>query len=160
MRTENSIVINAELPRIFETAADLSQWPAILPHYRWVRYLERSPGWNRVIMAARRGWIPIRWASIQEIDADLREVRFHHLKSFTKGMDVVWSFTQSGPGVVVRISHTLDPRIPLVGDFISEKIIGDFFVRHVADQTLNHMKAYLESSRKPGQASAKTYVAE
>jgi len=28
---------------IFETAANLELWPRILPHYRYIRYLERAP---------------------------------------------------------------------------------------------------------------------
>ena len=146
METENSIVIHAELRRIFDAASDLSRWPVILPHYRWVRYLERSPRRNRVVMAARRGWIPIRWTSLQEIDPEKREVRFRHLKAFTKGMEVVWRFAPAEKSVVVTISHTLKPKVPLPGKFVTDRIIGDFFVRYVAARTLACMKSYLEAS--------------
>jgi ribosome-associated toxin RatA of RatAB toxin-antitoxin module len=144
MRAENSIVMYAPLEKIFEIAADLSLWPKILPHYRWVWYIEKSPTKNVVQMAAMRGWIPIQWTSVQEIDRERMQVRFRHFKAFTKGMEVVWTFTATHDGVEVRIRHDLKPTIPIIGTFIAEKIIGKFFVSHVANRTLTHMKAYLE----------------
>ena len=54
---------------IFETAANLELWPKILPHYRYIRFLERGANRNLVIMAARRSGIPISWTSEQIIDA-------------------------------------------------------------------------------------------
>lgn len=59
-------------------------------------------------------------------------------------MHVVWTFTPHNDLVEVRIRHDLQPRIPLVGTFIAEKIIGDFFISFIANQTLSHFKRYLE----------------
>ncbi len=146
MHKENSIIINAPRARIFEAASDLSQWPRILPHYRWIRYIEKSLNKNLVVMGARRGWIPIQWTSEQIIDPERSEVRFHHLKAFTKGMDVVWTFKERADGVEVKISHDLKPRIPLIGRFVAESIVGDFFIHYIANRTLYHMKLYLESN--------------
>ena len=53
---------------IFETAADLELWPKILPHYRYIEFLERGPDRNIVVMAAQRSGIPISWTSEQIID--------------------------------------------------------------------------------------------
>lgn len=144
MHKENSIVINAPRARIFEAASDISQWPRILPHYRWIRYIEKSPNKNLVVMGAWRGWIPIQWTSEQIIDPERNEVRFHHLKAFTKGMEVVWTFTDRSGGVEVKISHYLKPRIPLIGRFVAESIVGNFFIHYIATRTLHHMKLYLE----------------
>lgn len=146
MHAENFIIMKAPLEKIFETAADLSLWPKILPHYRWVRFLEQSPGRNVVQMAARRKWIPVKWTSEQEIDPEKTEVRFYHLKAFTKGMHVVWTFRATDQGVEVRIRHDLQSGIPLIGKFISEKVIGAFFISYIANQTLTHMKRYVEAT--------------
>lgn len=132
---------------IFETAANLELWPRILPHYRYIHYLERGPERNVVIMAARRGPIPISWTSEQIIDRDKMEVRFHHLKAFTKGMDVVWTFTETAEGVRVEIVHDMRFRIPTLAP-IAEVIIGNFFIHPVASRTLRCIKAYLEQSQK------------
>jgi len=145
MHKENSIVIDAPKTLIFEAAANLAEWPRILPHYRWIRYIEKSGTKNVVVMAAKRGWVPIHWTSEQEIDVHRFEVRFHHLKAFTKGMDVVWTFKERSDGVEVKISHDLKPTVPLIGRFITEQIVGSFFIHYVASKTLHHMKIYLES---------------
>jgi len=146
MQAVNQIVMQAEMEKIFETAADLSLWPIILPHYRWVKYLEKSPQDNVVVMAAKRKWIPIKWTSRQEIDPLHKQVRFLHLKAFTKGMRVVWTFDQVENGVLVKIEHQLSSRIPIIGPFIANVIVGKFFIDYVANQTLRCMKAYLETS--------------
>ena len=145
MHTENMIIIRAPLGAIFETAADLSRWPEILPHYRWIRYLERSDERNVVTMGAKRGWIPVHWTSEQIVDRKKMEIRFYHLKAFTKGMVVIWSFNPGKDGVTVRIQHDLKPTMPLVGKFVAEVIIGGYFISFIAQQTLTHLRDYLES---------------
>jgi hypothetical protein len=147
MRKTNSIIMRAPRTLIFETAANLALWPRILPHYRYIRYLEKSPARNVVIMAALRSGIPITWTSIEEIDRERMEVRFHHLKAFTKGMEVIWSFTEIPEGVLVEIRHDMKFRIPALAP-LAEPIIGGFFIHHVANKTLRHMKAYVETKAK------------
>ena len=144
MHKTNSIVMRAPKMSIFETAADLELWPKILPHYRYIRYLERSPDRNVVIMAATRSGIPIKWTSEQIIDREKVEVRFHHLKAFTKGMLVVWTFQETPAGVLVEIAHDLNFRVAALAP-LAEPIIGDFFIHHIANRTLQCMKTYLET---------------
>jgi len=143
MHKTNSIIMRAPKMSIFETAANLELWPKILPHYRYIRYLERSPDRNIVEMAAVRSGIPIKWTSEEIIDRDRVEVRFHHLKAFSKGMRVVWTFEEKPDGVLVTIVHDLHFRIPVLAP-IAEPIIGDFFTHNVANKTLRCMKAYVE----------------
>jgi ribosome-associated toxin RatA of RatAB toxin-antitoxin module len=145
MRKINSILMRAPKMSIFETAANLELWPKILPHYRYIHYLERSPNRNIVVMAATRSGIPISWTSEQIIDREKCEVRFHHLKAWTKGMRVVWTFEDTPTGVLVKISHDLRFRIAVAAPVV-DLIIGDFFIRNVANKTLRCMKAYVEAS--------------
>ena len=126
--------------------ADLSLWPEMLPHYRSIIYYEKSEKRNVVRMSAWRGWIPISWTSVQEVDPGRHEIRFLHLKAFTKGMVVVWTFTKTDEGVVVRIRHDLNPSIPLIGGLIADHIVGRFFIGYIAPRTLAHMKRYVESN--------------
>jgi len=136
--------MHAPKTSIFETAADLELWPKILPHYRYIHYLERSPNRNVVVMAAKRSGIPIAWTSEQIIDRQKWEVRFHHLKAFTKGMRVVWTFQERPAGVLVEISHDLQFRVNLLAP-MADKIIGDFFIHNIASKTLRSIKAYVEA---------------
>ena len=144
MHTANSIIIRAPQSMIFETAANLELWPKILPHYRYIRYLERSPERNLVVMAAVRSGIPISWTSEQIIDRERCEIHFRHLKAWTKGMHVVWTFRDTPAGVLVEILHDLRFRIRLLGPIV-EPIIGKGFIHPVATETLRWMKMYLES---------------
>ena len=144
MHKTNSIIMQASRPEIFETAANLEFWPKILPHYRYIKYLERGTDRSIVIMAANRSGIPISWMSEQVIDREKFEVRFHHLKAFTKGMLVVWTFQETPAGVLVEIAHDLNFRVPVLAP-VAEPIIGDFFIHHIANRTLQCMKTYLET---------------
>jgi len=145
MHKSNSIIMCAPRMTVFETAANLEMWPRILPHYRYIRYLEQSPNRNIVIMSATRSGIPISWTSEQIIDRDRVEVRFHHLKALTKGMQVIWTFQEVPAGVRVEIKHDLSFRVSFLAP-IADKIIGDFFIHNVANKTLRCMKSYVESS--------------
>jgi len=143
MHKTNSILIRAPKISIFETAANLELWPEILPHYRYIRFLQRGLDRNVVVMAARRSGIPISWTSEQIIDRSRLEIHFHHLKAWTKGMRVVWTFSDASDGVLVTISHNLRFRIPALAPII-DPIIGDFFIHNIANKTLLCMKAFVE----------------
>jgi aromatase len=144
MHKTNSIIMHAPKMSIFETAANLELWPKILPHYRYIRYLERSPNRNVVVMAAVRSGIPISWTSEQIIDREKFEVHFHHLKAWTKGMRVVWQFKETPGGILVEILHELRFRIPALAPIV-DPIIGEFFISNVANKTLRCMKEYVEA---------------
>ena len=131
MNCENSTVIRAPLPAIFAATSNLENWPNVLPHYRWVHKI----GPDTYQMAARRGWLPIKWTS--RFEASDGELRFHHLKAFTRGMDVRWTFTQTDDGVLVRISHKLDHWYA--------GLLARLFIHPVATRTLAAFKQHLES---------------
>jgi ribosome-associated toxin RatA of RatAB toxin-antitoxin module len=146
MNTESTILIRAPKQTIFETAADLSRWPELLPHYRYIHYLERGQDRHVVKMACHRDGIPIAWVSEQIIDRDRMEIRFKHLRAFTKGMEVVWSFDERPDGTFVRIVHVLRFRVPALAP-IADRIIGGFFIDNIAHKTLRAFKAHLEAAR-------------
>ncbi len=145
MQTGNSIIIQAPRDAIFETAAALENWPRILPHYRYIRFLESNAQRSIVEMAALRSGIPISWTSEFVVDRERMELRFLHLKKFTRGMKVVWTFQETPLGVLVEIAHVLRFRVAALAP-IAEPIIGGFFIHHVANQTLRAMKAHLEKT--------------
>jgi aromatase len=144
MHKTNSILMHAPKTAIFDAAANLELWPKILPHYRYIRFLERGADRNIVVMAARRSGIPVSWTSEQIIDRDKFEIHFHHLKAWTKGMRVVWTLSDTPEGVQVTISHDLRFRIPVLAPFV-DPIIGNFFIHNVANKTLRCMKTYVEA---------------
>jgi len=96
VRTVDQVSIRAPVDRIFDVATDVERWPAILSHYRWVRFLDRCDGGGTVEMAAWRPFGPIRyptwWVSEMTVDPLAREIRYRHVRGMTRGMDVVWRF--------------------------------------------------------------------
>src|SRR2546430_16688486 len=94
MLTVDRVFIRAPVERVFQVAADIERWPELLPHYRWVRFLERQPSGGVVEMAAWRPFGPVRyptwWVSRMTIDRPAREIRYNHLRGITRGMDALW----------------------------------------------------------------------
>jgi ribosome-associated toxin RatA of RatAB toxin-antitoxin module len=147
MRTSNVITIQAPLERIFNTASDLARWPDFLSHYRYNRFLSSMPWGGIVKMSAVRTVIPTTWISEYRIDTETPQLYFKHLKSAlnaTRGMVVVWHFTESPEGVRVEITHDLELHWPLIGGFVSKYIVGLFFIHHIASCTLAGLKRKVE----------------
>jgi len=149
MRTTNTITIQAPLERIFSVASDLARWPDFLSHYRYNRFLSPMPNGGIVKMSAVRTFIPTTWISEYRIEPEKRQLYFKHLRSAfnaTRGMVVVWYFTETPEGVRVEITHDLELHWPLIGGFVSKYIVGLFFIHHIASLTLAGLKRKVESS--------------
>jgi len=145
VQTENSILIKAPLDKVFGATSNLLLWPKVLPHYRWIRILRVGDDGVIVKMAARRGCLPIQWTSRFQVDPNTPELRFEHLKAFTRGMTVQWTYTPTTEGVLVRISHELK-RASAFGRWFAHRVLGEMFIRPVAARTLFHFKQYLEQN--------------
>ena len=154
MTTVDEQLVRAPLARIFALAADVERWPSLLPHYRYVRYVERrADGGGTVDMSANRPfgivqW-PTRWRSRMRLfppGQSLRpSVRFSHIGGATKGMEVEWTFQEAAGGTLVRIVHAWDgPRIPVVGELAASMVIGPVFVHGIASRTLAGLAASAE----------------
>lgn len=150
MRTVDRIRVHAPLARVFAAASAVERWPAILPHYRWVRRVERS----LVEMAAWRPFGPFKyptwWVSEMTVDRAAGEIRYRHVRGITRGMDVVWRLvetTDGGGGVDAEIVHTWDgPRWPIVGRLAADLVIGPVFIHGIASRTLLGIKRAAEAS--------------
>lgn len=143
------IDIAAPLARAFAVAADVERWPAILPHYRFVRIEDcRGDGSAVVAMSANRpfgpfGW-PTWWTSEMWIDRAAGEVRYRHIKGVTTGMDVVWRLTPTDAGTHVDLIHAWDgPRWPVIRT-PAALVILPIFVHGIAWRTLAGVKAEAE----------------
>jgi uncharacterized membrane protein len=146
MHTENSLVIRADLATVYDLAAAVERWPAILPHYRWVRVLEDHGGRRVVEMAAHRDGVPLWWCAEQVLDPAARRISFRHVRGVTTGMAVEWSFLPDANGVRVSIHHDLHLGWPVVGGIVANCIIGPLFVSNIAGKTLRRIKLLAERS--------------
>ncbi len=150
MRTLDSTLISAPIDRIFRLASDVERWPEFLTHYRWVTMLERGTSGGTVEMAAWRPFgvfkYPTWWVSEMEVVPDRREVRYHHVRGITTGMDVVWTLTSAGDRIEVTIVHEWSgPRWPLIGGVAANWVIGPVFIHGIASRTLAGIKRMAEA---------------
>ena len=149
-------LIRAPLDRVFAFARDVERWPEILPHYRWVRMLERRADGGRVEMAAWRpfGPAPLRYPAwwVSEMRVDLASgrpvIRYRHVDGITRGMDVEWLLQPSTEGgVAVEIVHRWSgPGWPLVGALAADLVIGPVFVHGIASRTLAGIRRRAEAT--------------
>lgn len=147
MYTLDQSTVSAPVDLCYRVGADVERWPDILPHYRWVRFHDRTDfGTGRVEMAAWRRFGPLRWpvwwVSEMSVDENEPAVHYLHVDGITTGMRVVWKFEEAGENRTnVSIVHEWDegPRWPLPGflrRLIANVIIGPVFIHHVASRTL------------------------
>lgn len=147
MHSELSINIKATLPRIFETAADLENWPAFLPHYIRNDYFSRSPWGGIINMSCHRPPFKLAWTSIYRIDRANRTLYFEHLRPLTRGMKVLWRFeSQPDQSIRVVIVHDFSLPWPVIGPFIARFVVGHLLIDHVAKRTLCCLKAKVEAN--------------
>lgn len=144
MRTKDSILVEADIDKVFDVAADVERWPEILPHYRWVKVLDVYSGNPKVEMAARRGWIPVKWTAVQTVRPAKYCIRYVHTGGPTRGMKVEWRLKKEGRSVRITIVHDLTLDAPIVRSVIGQWVVGNIFVHYIATQTLHRMKELLE----------------
>jgi ribosome-associated toxin RatA of RatAB toxin-antitoxin module len=119
--TANEIIIQGDPDRIYAVAAAVEEWPAFLPHYRWVRVHGREGNRRTVEMAAWRPLIPwssisarveserrrsrglpVRWISHQWLWPEERRITFRHIGGLSRGMEVEWRIEPVEASVVRR----------------------------------------------------------
>lgn len=148
MQSTLSVEIEAPAKLVFELARDLERWPALLPHYRDVRVLERHPdGAVTARMIAIRpvvpklGYgLPVAWRARSWSEAGPKRIRFMHQGGATNGMVVTWRIEPTVFGCRVSIEHIFNPRVPGWSSFVER-----LFVRPIATRTLATFKAIAEA---------------
>ena len=146
MHITHSAVIFASPGAVFGVAADVERWPSLHPAYRWCRVLER--GSDRLVFEMAgliRGW-PARWTAVQEREPSSRHLVFRHIKGITTGMRVDWSLHSHQGGTTVTLDHDLVMPWPLVGELITDLIVGPVFIDWIARQTLMAIKRAAEQT--------------
>jgi len=143
MKTIDETVCMAPVDVAFKVAADVEGWPAILPHYRWVKFRSKTGFAEGIVeMAAWRPFGPLKyptwWLSEMTHDPDEHTVFYRHIGGITRGMDVRWQVSEAeGGGSLLRIVHEWDgPEWPMIGSFAANAVIGPHFIHVIASLTL------------------------
>ncbi len=154
MTTVDEQLVHAPLHRMFALAANVEQWPALLKHYKFVRFVERRrDGGGIVDMSANRPFGIVQWPTWWQSKMQVRVpgsgpapgIRFTHIDGVTTGMEVEWTFTETPQGTHVRILHMWDgPSVPMVGGRAATMVIGPVFVHGIASRTLKGLADHAE----------------
>jgi len=143
--TRNAVDIAAPAAAVYALGAATERWPELLPHYRYVRVLERRDDVRVVAMGARHGVFPLSWVAEQTNDPRTPHIAFRHLRGWTRGMDVEWIFEPIAGGTRVTIEHRLAFAFPIAAGWLGRHVVSDYFVRGVAARTLARMKMLAEA---------------
>ncbi|MDE3054425.1 MAG: hypothetical protein KGL38_05130 [Gemmatimonadota bacterium] len=147
MRTVDQRVVRAPARAIFALAREVERWPALLSHYRAVRFIERTAdGGGVVTMAAVRPFGPYDWPTSWTSEMQVHDaaggapwIRFRHVRGVTRRMEVLWAFREDegGAATTVTILHLWNgPDWPLIGAWAARRVIGPAFVHGIASLTL------------------------
>lgn len=152
MQTRNEIDVYGEperaSKRIFQLAAELQNWPKILPHYWRMNVLEHSEGHKVADFGAYRDFglrFPCRWRARQELFPDEGRITFQHIGGITKGMWVEWRIEPRKDHVHVTIYHELTYPVPVLGPLFANHIVGKLFIHNIASKTLHCFKEKVEA---------------
>jgi uncharacterized membrane protein len=150
MRTVDCTRMRAPIERVLAAAVDVERWPALLPHYRRVRMLERRTDGGLVEMAAWRPFGPFNyptwWVSEMRVDRAASAVHYRHVRGITAGMDVVWRLKPAGDDTEVTIVHDwAGPPWPVVGGAAAAWVIGPVFIHGIASRTLAGIRRAVEA---------------
>jgi uncharacterized membrane protein len=149
VRSALSIDIDAPRELVYELAADVPRWPALLPHYLDVRILSQHEDGSitarmlatRTVAEAVGYGIPVAWRARVWQDPAALGLQFRHLGGATNGMAVTWRIQAREGGCRVIIEHVFEP--PLAG---WAPFVDRLFVRPIAGRTLATFKAIAESA--------------
>lgn len=161
MATVDERLVRAPLARIFALAAAVEGWPALLKHYRFVRFVERRrDGGGIVDMSANRPFGIVQWPTWWRSRMQVRapgisatpSIRFTHVEGVTAGMDVEWTFSDAPGGTHVRILHVWNgPSVPVVGATAATLVIGPVFIHGIASRTLEGLATHAERAAIAGE---------
>ena len=158
MHTENVVTIHAPLSRVFTLGSDIGNWPAILPHYRWVTVFSDDGRVKQAEMAARRNSFPVKWRTSQILLPEENKIVFFHTGGVTRGMYVEWRLVEipaeEGGGVRVSLWHELSYPLSWLTGWFAEHIVGNMFVSYIAGTTLARVKTLAEQESGGGAATA------
>lgn len=142
--------INAGLPTVFRLASEVELWPALIPHVRSARVLQRR-GQQRLV-AVRVCWhgLPLAWRAIHTLDRDAGTIAFRQVTGPARGSTVRWRIVPAGGGGVdVSMGQTARVWWPLPGrGFVLP--LAERVGRELGETTLARIKQIAEGGSLAG----------
>jgi ribosome-associated toxin RatA of RatAB toxin-antitoxin module len=143
-KLENSIIINANLEKIYKLAQAVERYPEFIPVYKKSKIIGRENGKIIIERAALINQRIMRWKSKAWFDYN-KSIEFEQIEGRLKGMRVKWFFEQLPNGTKVTIIHIFKLHIPLVGWFL-EKLVARPRIEKTAGNVLIALKNKIEKN--------------
>lgn len=143
IRTVNSILIKADLNRVFSVAADMEKYPEFIPSYKEVKVVSREGNKMIVERIGQVGKKTVKWKSCVMLEPN-KSIYAEQLEGPIKGMQIQWLFEDTRDGVKITLTHDFEyKKIPLIGSLIGKLIVAKI-VKQMADETLKGIKIKVE----------------
>lgn len=142
------VTVAAPAETVFRLAAEVELWPALLPHVRSARVLERRGRRQLFTVRARwRGW-PVGWLAVAELDAARGSIRVRHTSPLTRGTTELWSVAPFPDGETCRLAVQIE--LPSRAPGVVRRL-GARIARDLAEMTLARLRAVAEGASLAGQ---------
>ncbi|MFH1562292.1 MAG: SRPBCC family protein [Nitrospirota bacterium] len=143
IRTVNSILIKADMNRVFSVAADMEKYPEFIPSYKEVKVVSREGNKMIVERIGQVGKKAVKWKSCVTIEPN-KSIKAEQLEGPIKGMQIQWLFENTKDGVQITLTHDFEyKKIPLIGNLIGKLIVARI-VKKMAEETLKGIKGRAE----------------
>ncbi len=146
MRSSEDVLVNAEPSTVYRVAAEVAEWPDLMPHFRWVSVLGEAGNRVSLVMAARLGPLPMRWRAEQTLYPELTRIVFRHVGGPTAKMIVELRFAPTPSGTVAMVVSNLNVGWPIVGKLAEALFVG-VLSRQLARRTLLRLKRLAEAEQ-------------
>lgn len=143
IRTVNSILIKADIDRVFSVAADMEKYPEFIPSYKEVKVVSREGNKMLVERIGQVGKKMVKWKSCVMLEPN-SSIYAEQIEGPIKGMQIQWLFEDTKDGVQITLTHAFEyKKIPLIGNLIGRLIVARI-VKQMADETLKGIKTKVE----------------
>lgn len=146
MRISEELLVNADPSTVYRVAAEVAEWPELMPHFRWIHARREAGGRVSLVMAARVGLLPLRWHADQTLYPAQTRMVLRHVGGPTAGMIVELRFAETPSGTLATVVSSLDLGWPLVGGLVEAVVVG-VLSRWLARRTLLRLKLLAEAER-------------
>ncbi|GAA5108402.1 SRPBCC family protein [Nocardia iowensis] len=125
--TENAVVINAPLDRVWADTNDVSAWPGLFSEYAAVEILDERPDYVRfrLTMHPDANGAVWSWVSERRLDPEGRVVHARRVETGPfEFMYLRWEYTPEAEGVRMRWQQRfrLKPTAPVTDEQMAERI--------------------------------------
>jgi ribosome-associated toxin RatA of RatAB toxin-antitoxin module len=134
--TSFETTIRADVSTVYMLVAELELWPALIPHIRSARVIQRMG--DRRLVSVRASWrgVPVGWRAIQLREPGSGRVTFRHLMPVSRGTTVTWTVRQIDAETV---SLSVEQRLKLASFVPARPLVTELLARGVGPELANLM---------------------